>query len=73
MQRIPGDRDFTESVDLLMPNVGEIVGASSRMQRPETKYACLTLRLPNGGGSMRIDDYDELLAAFKREHMDATP
>ncbi|KAM0751234.1 asparaginyl-tRNA synthetase [Meredithblackwellia eburnea MCA 4105] len=50
MQRCDGDRAFTESCDLLMPNVGEIVG-----------------------GSMRIFDLPELLAAYKREGIDSTP
>ncbi|KAM0261684.1 hypothetical protein ACHAQJ_002136 [Trichoderma viride] len=44
MSKDPEDLRVTESVDCLMPGVGEIVG-----------------------GSMRMDDYEELMAAYKRE------
>ncbi|KAJ5478408.1 hypothetical protein N7530_003917 [Penicillium desertorum] len=50
MKKAPEDRRVTESVDVLMPGVGEIVG-----------------------GSMRMDDWDELMAAYKHEGMDPSP
>lgn len=50
MPKDPKDPRVTESTDLLMPGVGEIVGAS-----------------------MRIKDYDELMAAYQREGIDASP
>ena len=42
------DPTYTESVDILLPNVGEIVG-----------------------GSMRMDNYEELMEAYKREGLNA--
>lgn len=50
MQKEKADPRVTESVDVLMPGVGEIVG-----------------------GSMRMDNFDELMAAYKREGMDPSP
>jgi len=45
-----GGIQLTESVDLLLPGVGETIGAS-----------------------LRIDDYDEIIAAYKRQGIDPTP
>ncbi len=50
MSKDKDDPRLTESVDCLMPGVGEIVG-----------------------GSMRMDDYDELMEAYKRVDIDPTP
>ena len=50
MQRDLADQRVTESVDCLMPGVGEIVG-----------------------GSMRMYDYEELMAAYEREGIGAAP
>lgn len=47
MQKAEDDKRVTESVDVLVPGVGEVVG-----------------------GSMRMFDVEELLAAYKREEID---
>ena len=60
----------TESCDLLMPGVGEIVGTWIYL----TLGPIVDLAFgENLGGSMRIADMEELLAAYKREGIDATP
>ena len=50
MKKDEGDRRVTESVDVLMPGVGEIVG-----------------------GSMRMEDYQELMEAYQREGIGSEP
>lgn len=50
MSRCPENEELTESVDVLLPGVGEIVG-----------------------GSMRESDNEKLLAAYKKEGIDAAP
>ncbi|KAK4241695.1 hypothetical protein C8A03DRAFT_12050 [Achaetomium macrosporum] len=50
MKKDPNDPRVTESVDVLMPGVGEIVG-----------------------GSMRMDDYDELIEAYKKNGIPHEP
>jgi len=50
MSKCKDDPRLSESVDVLVPGVGEVIGAS-----------------------MRIHDYDELMAAYKREGLDPAP
>jgi asparaginyl-tRNA synthetase len=50
MRKCPEDRTRTESVDFLLPGVGEVIG-----------------------GSMRMEHWDELMAAYKREGIDPAP
>lgn len=50
MKRCEENRELTDSVDLLLPGVGEVIG-----------------------GSMRLDNYEELMEGYKREKIDSTP
>jgi len=50
MAKTKEDPELTESVDLLLPGVGEVIG-----------------------GSMRIHDFEELIAAYQREGYDPSP
>eukprot|EP01060_Flectonema_neradi_P033257 TRINITY_DN5526_c0_g1_i1.p1 TRINITY_DN5526_c0_g1~~TRINITY_DN5526_c0_g1_i1.p1 ORF type:complete len:673 (+),score=184.31 TRINITY_DN5526_c0_g1_i1:51-2069(+) len=50
MKRVEGNPDLTESVDLLMPGIGEIIG-----------------------GSMRMDDLEELMSGYEREGLNPDP
>jgi asparaginyl-tRNA synthetase len=50
MEPLPEDQTLTESVDILVPGVGEIVG-----------------------GSMRMKDYEQLMAAYKANDLDPAP
>lgn len=50
MKKSDDDKQLTESVDLLLPGVGEVIG-----------------------GSMRLDNFDELMAGYEREKIDPTP
>lgn len=73
MKKIPGSGEdggpvYTESCDLLMPGVGEIVGKFFVFFDP-----FVSLRKVVKGGSMRISDHDELLAAYEREGIKAAP
>ena len=68
MQKCKDDRRYTEAVDILMPNVGEIVGGVSY-------YELLIFLLSHflNVGSMRMDNLDELLEAYKQEGLDPAP
>jgi asparaginyl-tRNA synthetase len=72
MKKIEGDEEFTESVDVLMPNVGEIVGQSMRSEVSIQRARKLTCTVSTGG-SMRISDIDELMEGYKREGIPADP
>jgi asparaginyl-tRNA synthetase len=76
MKKIPGQEGgkmYTESCDLLMPNVGEIVGESVFWSNTTLALGCLLIMGLGQGGSMRIADMDELIAAYKREGIDPEP
>ncbi len=74
MKKIPGKEGdkhvFTESCDVLMPGVGEIVGKCTICESYSYKTELTSCA---SGGSMRISDEQELLAAYKKEGIDPSP
>lgn len=50
MKKSEEDKSLTDSVDLLLPGVGEVIG-----------------------GSMRLDNYEELMEGYAREKIDSAP
>jgi asparaginyl-tRNA synthetase len=76
MKKTPEDLRYTESVDLLMPNVGEIVGQSTPPLPIHLSYVLSSFGLAHNapkGGSMRISDLKELMEAYTREGIDPAP
>lgn len=71
MRRVDGDEAFTESCDLLMPNVGEIVGTFFRSRIPRSVADIIYASML--GGSMRIADLEELMAGYLRESINPDP
>lgn len=82
MKKCPGDEEYTESCDLLMPGVGEIVGQSLPFLLALVSFSVfatpvliqpLVLLVCTAGGSMRITEMQELLEGYKREGIDPAP
>jgi asparaginyl-tRNA synthetase len=71
MKKIPGDEEFTESCDLLIPNVGEVVGQCQSSSPANASVLCVVITwMFLIGGSMRITDVEELLEGYKRDGID---
>ena len=70
MQRCKDDPYYTESVDILMPNVGEIGKIFFSSKSFLMSYSPNTFFFFIVGGSMRMDNGEELIEAYKKEGLD---